>query len=331
MIDQIAPFGPFLAGIAALTALMVGLTKGTRLRRREELLRASLEVTATVTESYSTIKLYHRATMAQILARQIAGPWRFVTPWLFWITSILIFGNIGYATISSLQNNPSISALDLSYEVFGEGGMSGLITTITYLLGLSYLTFYQFSAAEDRAFIAKKYFEHGVLVSMRSLKESRILDESDSKINGDGKRDSTTVAVQIVSDEGGEVESLRPNEYPASAGVGSIGRKPKVKRRTVFELGRFSTKAKDAFGQFIGNSMAFVLIALPGVVVGAISFLGGATLKARMVIGETGSAVPAYASIASIGAIILGFSLPSVSWLLLSWKRDLDARMKLFP
>ena len=71
MLDVILKVGPFLAGSAALIALIVSATTTARLRRQEELLREAAE--STEPPHRAALDDLHRWVLARILARQVCG------------------------------------------------------------------------------------------------------------------------------------------------------------------------------------------------------------------------------------------------------------------
>lgn len=167
VLEQLKAIGPLLGGLAAITALTLGLTKGTRLRRREEILRLSLDVTPTVSDAYTATKLYHRATMAALVSRQVAGAWVFVWPWIAWCAICAIMANIGATTVNLMNTHPEYSFNELLTVMFGMGLPVALLWPLLPIAASAVLYVYQRSRYEDRALIAQEFFSHGTLRALR--------------------------------------------------------------------------------------------------------------------------------------------------------------------
>ncbi|MBM7508520.1 hypothetical protein JOE61_002334 [Nocardioides salarius] len=88
MLESILAVGPLLAGLAAATGLILGLTKTVRLRRRESTLREAMTALDAGSKQYAILGDLHRAAVAELVGRQLTSAWRVAWPWLVWLTVI---------------------------------------------------------------------------------------------------------------------------------------------------------------------------------------------------------------------------------------------------
>lgn len=175
MLEGLLKAGPFLAGIAALLALVVSTTATARLRRQEELLREAAE--ATEPPHRAALDDLHRWVLARILARQVCGWWRFTWPWLAWGVVALSFGITGYSLTQRLAQPEPATPDELL--LLATGGDPPTIVTFVFFPLFLVLVFviYEWSLVE-RAMIAREFYETGTLRrpqrrSLRSLDDQQ--------------------------------------------------------------------------------------------------------------------------------------------------------------
>lgn len=161
MLDVILKVGPFLAGSAALIALIVSATTTARLRRQEELLREAAE--STEPPHRAALDDLHRWVLARILARQVCGWWRFTWPWLVWAGMVAVSTQSGYLLAERLSRSQPTSPSEVLGVFTGDDGpLATYMVLISPLLFMPVFTSLEWSLTQ-RASIVRRYYATGTL------------------------------------------------------------------------------------------------------------------------------------------------------------------------
>lgn len=94
--EGILVIGSLLASTAAFAAFVLGVTKTARLRRREQTLRESLSVFEAAGPHRRMLEELHKATVAELVARQLTSPWRSIFPWVAWAGLTATWAQTGF-------------------------------------------------------------------------------------------------------------------------------------------------------------------------------------------------------------------------------------------
>jgi len=172
MWSNIVTVGPLLAGISALIALALTLSKSAILRRREQTLRELKTSFTQGTRHYTAISQLHRATVAALVARQEHGAWRFIWPWLVWLVTAAVTGQTGFYLGRYVEDENPFNLHTFAYEVLG-----GDILTLPLVLGSAALLALVFRSYEhsllERARTARAFYNTG---KVRHTKPLLMLD-----------------------------------------------------------------------------------------------------------------------------------------------------------
>lgn len=164
MLRNIVTVGPLLAGVSALLALALTMTKSALLRRREETLRKVLESLEEGTRHHTTVSQLHRKNVAAIIAREAHGAWRFIWPWLVWLLTAALAGQSGFYLGKFIDSDRPFDVNTFAFEVFG-GDAATLIMLLAYfpLLAIVFRT-YEHSLFE-RARTTRGFYNAGVVTA----------------------------------------------------------------------------------------------------------------------------------------------------------------------
>ncbi|MGV9826319.1 hypothetical protein [Gordonia sp. NPDC003429] len=161
--------GPFLAGSAALIALIVSATTTARLRRQEELLREAAE--STESPQRAALDDLHRWVLARILARQVCGWWRFTWPWLVWAGMVATSAQSSYVLAERLSRSQPTPPS----EVFGvftgdDGPFAIMAVVIGPILFMPVFTSLEWSLTQ-RASIVRRFYRTGTVYRPEPFRE----------------------------------------------------------------------------------------------------------------------------------------------------------------
>ncbi|MFT4042681.1 MAG: hypothetical protein QM673_05910 [Gordonia sp. (in: high G+C Gram-positive bacteria)] len=169
MLDVILKVGPFLAGGAALIALIANATTTARLRRQEELLR---EAAASTEPPHSgALNDLHRWVLARILARQVCGWWRFTWPWLVWTGMVAVSAQSSYVLAERLSRSQPTPPSEV-FEVFtgDDGPFAIMAVVIGPVLFMPVFTSLEWSLTQ-RASISQRFYQTGTVYRPEPFRE----------------------------------------------------------------------------------------------------------------------------------------------------------------
>ncbi|MBF6423004.1 hypothetical protein IU436_30865 [Nocardia farcinica] len=162
MLSTIVTVGPFLAGISALAALTLTLTKSAFLRRREESLRNIRDSLDDQTRHKIAVAQLHRKIVAALVARQAHGMWRFMWPWLVWLVTTAVLGQTGFYLGKYLETGRPFSFDTFAADVFGGDTASLFFVPAGLLILANVFVTYEHSLFE-RARTTRDFFNTGVV------------------------------------------------------------------------------------------------------------------------------------------------------------------------
>lgn len=157
MIENLGNTVAVLASLAAVGAFVLGVTKSARLRRSAAFLQ---EVLADQEEGpqAAILKSLHRATVAEVVARQMTPVWRLLWPPLAWATMASLAGQAGYLTVRYLDKQPDFAWT--SYLVAAFGDTVSPFMALTLVLAMAPGIYVSYAAVlEARARSARRYFD----------------------------------------------------------------------------------------------------------------------------------------------------------------------------
>lgn len=160
MLQNVVTVGPLLAGTAAFLALILNLTRGTRLNHRERTLRESMAVLEANSTQRASVAGLHLQTVSEIVARQVCGKWRFWWPWLFMLFVAAGTADIAYSTVGYFKRGSEFDYLRYVSEV-GGGDTIFLTFPFVVLFGSYFAVGAYRHSIFDRAKIAHSFCERG--------------------------------------------------------------------------------------------------------------------------------------------------------------------------
>lgn len=210
--------GPLLAGTTALLALIVSLTRGARLGHRERVLRESMTVLEANSPHRRTVSELHLRTVAEIVARQSSGKWRFCWPWLVLLFVVANTALIGYETTRYFERGGTYDYGRMVAEI-GGGDPTVLVFPIFLVTFLPTVVLAYRHSIFDRATIALDFYSRGILrepVGVLSALEDppEEPDRSEKRWRG-----IQATAHQLKVDSAAVVKSVAPGVTAASAGL----------------------------------------------------------------------------------------------------------------
>lgn len=158
--EFLTTFAAFLASAVAVAAALAGVTKGTRLRRREQFLRELLPTFDSRASHHATVVEIHRAVVSELLIRQLFGVWRFVWPVAMWVAVGVAFAQTGYLSaryIADRKDGVEFDLMDYMYAVTG-GGLEVPMFLIAFLFLLSPFVFARLSSCVVQRAMAVVHF-----------------------------------------------------------------------------------------------------------------------------------------------------------------------------
>ena len=162
MFQTVLTAGPLLAGTAALLAVILSLTRGARLNHRERVLRESMAVLEANSPHRMTVSELHLRTVAEIVARQSSGKWRFWWPWLVLLAVVAATAQIGYETTRYFERGGTYDYGRMVAEI-GGGDPMVLVFPIFLVTFLPAVTLAYRHSIFDRATIARDFYSRGIL------------------------------------------------------------------------------------------------------------------------------------------------------------------------
>lgn len=109
------------AGIAAVITLVLTLTKTSRLRKDEAVLRDGLKALDPDSVQHQVATSVHRSIMAQLLARHLTPPWRLAWPVGALLAILAINIQTGYLGANYIFENPTAGFNQVVSNVTGDG------------------------------------------------------------------------------------------------------------------------------------------------------------------------------------------------------------------
>ncbi len=168
MLQIVLTAGPLLAGTAALLALIANLTRGTRLSHRERMLRESMAVLEANSPHRTTVAELHLQTVAEIVARQSSGKWRFWWPCLVLLVGVAVMARIGYDTTRYFARGGTYDYESMVTEIGGGDPMVVVFPIFAVAVLPAVVLAYRHSLF-DRATIARDFYSRGVLREPRDI------------------------------------------------------------------------------------------------------------------------------------------------------------------
>lgn len=149
--------GSLLASVTAFAAFVLGVTKTARLRRREQTLRESLAVFVADGPHRLMLTELHKATVAELVGRQMTSPWRLIWPWVAWAGLLATWAQFGFFAARYLAGD------DVSWSGFVA---AVAVDPVAAMLGLAAMPFlaYQVLASQaytltGRAEVVRSFFD----------------------------------------------------------------------------------------------------------------------------------------------------------------------------
>ncbi|MEE3852559.1 hypothetical protein VZC37_19615 [Gordonia sp. LSe1-13] len=161
--------GPFLAGSAALIALIVSATTTARLRRQEELLREAAD--STEPPHRAALDDLHRWVLARILARQVCGWWRFTWPWLVWAGMVAVSAQSSYLLAERLSRSQPTPPSEVLGVFTGDHGPFAIMAVVIWpILFMPVFTSLEWSLTQ-RASIIRRFYLTGTVYRPEPFRE----------------------------------------------------------------------------------------------------------------------------------------------------------------
>lgn len=180
VLADVAAVASILAGLAAAFAFGLGVTKTTRLRRRETLFREALGVFGPGDGSRDAVTELHRAALSEIIARQLTSPWRTIWPWMVWLATVALAAQFGYSTSVYQASDAKWDYYSFTVEVFGDSLTPFFMVAV--VLGVLPQVFYSFLfTVVGRAEVARNFFDGFRIERPSGLKERAMQAELQSR------------------------------------------------------------------------------------------------------------------------------------------------------
>lgn len=167
MLQNVVTVGPLLAGTAAFLALILSLTRGTRLNHRERTLRESMGVLEANSIQRASVSELHLQTVAEIVARQASGKWRFWWPWAFLLFVAAAMAEIAFRTTKYVERGGAFGYVSFVSDV-GGGDPGFLILPVFILVGSPMVVAAYRHSVFERAAIAHEFYIRGTVRSPAS-------------------------------------------------------------------------------------------------------------------------------------------------------------------
>jgi hypothetical protein len=182
--DAIGGIAALVGALTGLIVLISSLTRTARLRRREQLYREALGTlrgrdAVSTARARAVIEELHRATLAELVARQLTPARSLIWPWLLGLVIIGSFVSVGYSAAGYVQKGRWTGYQDFTLKVFGDSASP--ILMLAFLVGIVPFALQRFMyTLFDRATSARVFFDEGGPVqgphTVRDMERTDMLD-----------------------------------------------------------------------------------------------------------------------------------------------------------
>lgn len=168
MLQAVSTVGSTLAGIAALAALLLGLTNSARLHKKEQHYRELVASTDIADTHREALISFHRTLIARLLSREVTSGSPFVVLWIFGIIVIVTYVAVGFYYSEFTQEQNSLNVTDFLVAGLGVGPADGVVYVMTPML-LSIVYGYFVYSLMIRARIERVFSKSGILQTQASV------------------------------------------------------------------------------------------------------------------------------------------------------------------